>query len=192
VGQGSQRAPLKSLPKAGKKSKRTASRCTHCRAVKQKHFRELAGRPGHPRQTKQLQDFERRYLIPSAGKTIDLYAWVAGVWDLIAANTRRIVVTGTTEQADSLEYWRKEHERTKTERGRLSLERDQGRLIGRPEHDRELDRLCVAFSAILARLPQEVGMRVVGKPLAEVRAELTRWANEVADQCFGPPEGSEK
>ena len=54
------------------------------RDVPQKDFAAMCGGNGRPKQTKQLQDFERVYRLPFAGSSVDLFEFMPKLWDRLS------------------------------------------------------------------------------------------------------------
>ncbi len=65
----------------------------------------------------------------------------------------------------------------------LRLAREKGDVIGRDDHEAEIDRLCSAFSSVLGQIPA-LGPRVAGMTAADATKELRAWSDAVRASTF--------
>lgn len=84
---------------------------------------------------------------------------------------------------------RLDREIARAEKERMQVDQMKGKLIERTEHERDIDTICGAFRAALARLPNEVGPKLGRKTIGQARCVLGRWVASVVDGLFGEPEG---
>lgn len=148
----------------------------------------MAGQKGYSK----MRTLETQSGIPIGQSSIRLADVVVFIHSWLGQTIRPAGSNGEASgngHLDSLEHWKKENEKAKAIRNKLTADMALRRVIPRDDHERDIGLICAAFRDAILRAGAALAPMLSKRSAPEARAVVEEWANRTVDQVFGDPDG---